>query len=147
MPAGKLCRHSYRNGRQAACPSGQARRSAGAHTAGDRPLGLPELIEAYQYSQASSRNVPLVCAGRDFAPGTDAGAALEGALGGNAIAIGEVPDDTARQVRRPPCRHIRRGPWGHLWADDPRVAEMADWRIRSLMDLPSLVTQGQFKIT
>ena len=60
--------------------------------------GLPELIEAYQYSQASSRNVPLVCAGRDFAPGTDAAAQLEGALGGNAIAIGEVPDDTLRHL-------------------------------------------------
>jgi HAD superfamily hydrolase (TIGR01549 family) len=43
--------------------------------------------------------------------------------------------------------HIRRGPWGHLWADDPRVTEMADWRIRSLMDLPSLLTRGQFKAT
>jgi len=60
--------------------------------------GLPELIEAYQYSQASSRNVPLVCAGRDFAPGTDAAAQLEGALGGNAIAIGEVPDETLRHL-------------------------------------------------
>lgn len=35
--------------------------------------------------------------------------------------------------------HIRRGPWGYLWADDPRVAEMADWRIATLMDLPSLL--------
>jgi len=43
--------------------------------------------------------------------------------------------------------HIRRGPWGHLWADDPRVAEMADWRIGSLMDLPSLLARGQFKAT
>lgn len=60
--------------------------------------GLPELIQAYLYSQASSRNVPLVCAGRDFAPGTGAAAQLEGALGGRAIAIGEVPDDTLRQL-------------------------------------------------
>ncbi|HEY0934831.1 MAG TPA: HAD family hydrolase, partial [Trebonia sp.] len=30
--------------------------------------------------------------------------------------------------------HIRRGPWGHLWADDPRVAELADWRITSLAE-------------
>lgn len=35
--------------------------------------------------------------------------------------------------------HIRRGPWGHLWADDPRVAELADWRITSLAELPALL--------
>jgi HAD superfamily hydrolase (TIGR01549 family) len=35
--------------------------------------------------------------------------------------------------------HIRRGPWGHLWADDPRVAELADWRITSLAELPGLL--------
>jgi phosphoglycolate phosphatase-like HAD superfamily hydrolase len=35
--------------------------------------------------------------------------------------------------------HIRRGPWGHLWADDPLVARLADWRIRSLAELPALL--------
>jgi FMN phosphatase YigB (HAD superfamily) len=35
--------------------------------------------------------------------------------------------------------HIRRGPWGHLWADDPRVAKLADWRIASLSELPALL--------
>jgi HAD superfamily hydrolase (TIGR01549 family) len=35
--------------------------------------------------------------------------------------------------------HIRRGPWGHLWADDPRVADLADWRITSLAELPALL--------
>ena len=35
--------------------------------------------------------------------------------------------------------HIRRGPWGHLWADDPRVAKLADWRITSLAELPGLL--------
>lgn len=34
--------------------------------------------------------------------------------------------------------HIRRGPWGHLWADTPQAAA-ADWRITSLLDLPPLV--------
>ncbi|MBE4791038.1 HAD family hydrolase [Streptomyces caniscabiei] len=34
--------------------------------------------------------------------------------------------------------HIRRGPWGHLWADDPEVAAAADWRIESLTDLIAL---------
>ena len=35
--------------------------------------------------------------------------------------------------------HIRRGPWGHLWADDPGVVAAADWRIDSLTQLTSIV--------
>lgn len=31
--------------------------------------------------------------------------------------------------------HLRRGPWGHLWADDPDVALTADLRIDSLTEL------------
>jgi HAD superfamily hydrolase (TIGR01549 family) len=34
---------------------------------------------------------------------------------------------------------IRRGPWGHLWADDPSVIDLADWRIDDLNELPSLL--------
>lgn len=34
--------------------------------------------------------------------------------------------------------HLRRGPWGHLWADQPEAAG-ADWRIDSLYQLPDLV--------
>ncbi|MFG3439956.1 HAD family hydrolase [Nonomuraea sp. NPDC047897] len=33
--------------------------------------------------------------------------------------------------------HIRRGPWGYLWADDP-VAAAADWRITTLTELANL---------
>ncbi|WP_018352107.1 HAD family hydrolase [Longispora albida] len=36
---------------------------------------------------------------------------------------------------------IRRGPWGHLWADDPAVTATADWIISSLAELPDLLTQ------
>ncbi|WP_328914585.1 MULTISPECIES: HAD family hydrolase [unclassified Streptomyces] len=35
--------------------------------------------------------------------------------------------------------HLRRGPWGHLWADDPEVVAAADWRITSLTELIALV--------
>ncbi|MEH0424530.1 HAD family hydrolase [Streptomyces sp. B21-083] len=35
--------------------------------------------------------------------------------------------------------HIRRGPWGHLWANDPDVVAMADWRIDSLTQLTEIV--------
>ncbi|MEU8971776.1 HAD family hydrolase [Streptomyces monashensis] len=36
--------------------------------------------------------------------------------------------------------HIRRGPWGHLWADDADVAAAADWCIDSLTQLSGIVT-------
>ncbi|MEV2217442.1 HAD family hydrolase [Streptomyces sp. NPDC050997] len=35
--------------------------------------------------------------------------------------------------------HLRRGPWGHLWADDPEVVARADWRIDSLSQLTSII--------
>ena len=38
---------------------------------------------------------------------------------------------------------IRRGPWGYLWADDPQTRKLADWRIRSLLELPALVRAAQ----
>ncbi|WAL95274.1 HAD family hydrolase [Streptomyces sp. Je 1-369] len=37
--------------------------------------------------------------------------------------------------------HLRRGPWGHLWADDPRVIEAADYRVDSLTDLTAALTR------
>lgn len=37
--------------------------------------------------------------------------------------------------------HIRRGPWGHWWADDPAVRAETDWSINSLMDLVAIVRQ------
>lgn len=35
--------------------------------------------------------------------------------------------------------HLRRGPWGHLWAGDPEVAAAADWRIDGLTQLVDIV--------
>ncbi|MGW3011707.1 HAD family hydrolase [Streptomyces sp. NPDC001219] len=35
--------------------------------------------------------------------------------------------------------HLRRGPWGHLWADTPAAAA-ADWRIEGIDDLLPLVS-------
>jgi HAD superfamily hydrolase (TIGR01662 family) len=37
--------------------------------------------------------------------------------------------------------HIRRGPWGHLWADDPKTLAAADWSINSLADLTSITAR------
>jgi HAD superfamily hydrolase (TIGR01549 family) len=36
---------------------------------------------------------------------------------------------------------IRRGPWGYLWAGDPRVRKLADWRITTLTELPELLAR------
>ncbi|MFE2019411.1 HAD family hydrolase [Streptomyces sp. NPDC059499] len=35
--------------------------------------------------------------------------------------------------------HIRRGAYGHWWADHPDVTETADWCVNALTDLPALV--------
>jgi len=35
--------------------------------------------------------------------------------------------------------HIRRGPWGFRHADDPDLCAAADWRIRSLIELPGIL--------
>lgn len=35
--------------------------------------------------------------------------------------------------------HLRRGPWGYLYANDARLVAAADWRIDSLLELPALV--------
>ncbi len=34
---------------------------------------------------------------------------------------------------------LKRGPWGHLWAQDRVVLERATWVIDSLVQLPALV--------
>ncbi|MFF1418302.1 HAD family hydrolase [Streptomyces sp. NPDC058280] len=38
--------------------------------------------------------------------------------------------------------HLRRGPWGYLWADDPDVVAAADWRIDNLTQLASIAEDG-----
>ncbi|MGW4834820.1 HAD family hydrolase [Streptomyces globisporus] len=37
--------------------------------------------------------------------------------------------------------HLRRGPLGHWWADDPQVRAAADWSIDSLTDLLTIVAR------
>ncbi|GLY17817.1 HAD family hydrolase [Kineosporia rhizophila] len=38
---------------------------------------------------------------------------------------------------------VRRGPWGHLWADDAEVRRTADWVVGSLRELPALLGPRQ----
>ncbi|OEJ95917.1 HAD family hydrolase [Streptomyces thermolilacinus] len=38
--------------------------------------------------------------------------------------------------------HLRRGPWGHYWADDPEVRAAADYSVGSLHEVVDLVRAG-----
>ncbi|WP_159944010.1 MULTISPECIES: HAD family hydrolase [unclassified Nocardiopsis] len=38
---------------------------------------------------------------------------------------------------------LRRGPWGHLWANDPVLVTAADWTIDCLKELTDLVVKAQ----
>ncbi|MFI1701939.1 HAD family hydrolase [Streptomyces bobili] len=57
--------------------------------------------------------------------------------------VGDHPANDLHPAARAGLRtaHLRRGPWGHLWADDPAVVAAADWRISSLSELAAIVGQ------
>ncbi|QDY81037.1 HAD family hydrolase [Streptomyces qinzhouensis] len=40
--------------------------------------------------------------------------------------------------------HLRRGPWGFYWADDPKVRSTADWCIDALHDLLPIATREKW---
>lgn len=52
------------------------------------------------------------------------------------VYVGDHPanDITPARAAGLKTAHIRRGPWGYLWADEP-VAKAADWRVSSLTEL------------
>ncbi|MDJ0462313.1 HAD family hydrolase [Streptomyces sp. H27-C3] len=56
--------------------------------------------------------------------------------------VGDHPVNDLYPAKKAGLRaaHIRRGPWGYLWADDPEVVAAADWRIDSLTELTPIVT-------
>lgn len=53
------------------------------------------------------------------------------------VYVGDHPANDVHPAKQAGLKvaHLRRGPWGHLWADDPEVVAAADWRIDSLYDL------------
>ncbi|MFJ9617381.1 HAD family hydrolase [Streptomyces noursei] len=61
---------------------------------------------------------------------------LAGAEAGEVLYVGDHPQNDVLPARAAGLRtaHLRRGPWGHLWADDEN-ALAADWRIGSLTEL------------
>lgn len=67
-------------------------------------------------------------------------AQVVGAAGAEAHEVLYVGDHPANDVGPAAAAglqtaHLRRGPWGHLWADDPDVALAADLRVGSLAEL------------
>jgi HAD superfamily hydrolase (TIGR01662 family) len=57
------------------------------------------------------------------------------------VYVGDHPSNDVFPAKAAGLRaaHIRRGPWGHLWADDPDVVAAADWRIDSLTQLTTII--------
>ncbi|WP_055699390.1 HAD family hydrolase [Streptomyces silaceus] len=68
---------------------------------------------------------------------------LEAAQAGprETLHVGDHPAHDIFPARQAGLRtaHIRRGPWGHLWAEDEAVAEAADWQIDGLIGLSALL--------
>ncbi|MEV6317113.1 HAD family hydrolase [Streptomyces sp. NPDC051776] len=56
------------------------------------------------------------------------------------VYVGDHPANDVGPAKAAGLRvaHIRRGPWGHLWAGSP-VAAAADWHIGALTELPALL--------
>ncbi|MFI6644525.1 HAD family hydrolase [Streptomyces sp. NPDC050504] len=55
--------------------------------------------------------------------------------------VGDHPQNDVFPAKAAGLRaaHLHRGPWGHLWADNPEVIAAADWRISSLTELTDLI--------
>ncbi|MBV7672085.1 HAD family hydrolase [Streptomyces halstedii] len=66
-----------------------------------------------------------------------------GAAAAETLYVGDHPVNDVFPAKASGLRvaHLRRGPWGHWWADDPEVRAAADWSIDSLTDLLSLVAR------
>ncbi len=63
---------------------------------------------------------------------------------GEIVYVGDHRDLDVVPARKAGLRTvlIRRGPWGHLWAEDPITQANADWVIEALEELPSLLADG-----
>ncbi|MEV0826298.1 HAD family hydrolase [Nonomuraea rubra] len=55
------------------------------------------------------------------------------------VYVGDHPSNDVTPAKAAGLRaaHVRRGPWGHLWADGREVAA-ADWRVSSLTELAGI---------
>ncbi|KPI08946.1 HAD-superfamily hydrolase, subfamily IA, variant 1 [Actinobacteria bacterium OK074] len=67
---------------------------------------------------------------------------VSGAAPHETVYVGDHPANDLFPAKAAGLRtaHIRRGPWGHLWADDVAVVAAADWRVDSLTQLIAIVS-------
>ncbi|MFD4246224.1 HAD family hydrolase [Streptomyces sp. NPDC058525] len=66
---------------------------------------------------------------------------VSGASAAETLYVGDHPQNDVFPAAAAGLRtaHLRRGPWGHWWADDPHVRASAAWSIDSLAELPDIV--------
>lgn len=66
---------------------------------------------------------------------------MSGASPDSTLYVGDHPADDLFPAKSCGLRaaHIRRGPYGHWWADHPDVLETADWRVSALTNSPALL--------
>lgn len=67
---------------------------------------------------------------------------LAGSSAAETVYVGDHPANDVGPAAAYGLRtaHLRRGPWGHFWADDPEVRSSADWSIDGLHDLLPIVS-------
>ncbi|MEU5092064.1 HAD family hydrolase [Streptomyces sp. NPDC021356] len=60
---------------------------------------------------------------------------------GRTLYVGDHPANDVFPAKAAGLRaaHLRRGPWGRLWADVPEVVQAADWSIDSLAQLAGII--------
>ncbi|MDX2406485.1 HAD family hydrolase [Streptomyces microflavus] len=65
---------------------------------------------------------------------------VSGAPARDTVYVGDHPANDTFPAARAGLRtaHIRRGPWGYLWAGDDQVNSTAEWVIHSLMELTDI---------
>ncbi|WP_327235593.1 HAD family hydrolase [Streptomyces sp. NBC_01317] len=68
--------------------------------------------------------------------------AASGTIADQTLYVGDHPANDVFPAAAAGLRvaHLRRGPWGRLWADDPDVVAAADWRVNGLEELIDVVT-------
>lgn len=66
-----------------------------------------------------------------------------GVPAGEILYVGDHPQNDVFPARAAGLRtaHLRRGPWGYLWAADPELIAAADYRVGSLTELAPLIAQ------
>ncbi len=109
--------------------------------AGDRTARAGELLRALDLPAdlvVTSEEWGVAKPGREFFARV---LEVSGASPGATLYVGDHPADDLFPAKSCGLRaaHIRRGPYGHWWADHPDVLETADWRVSALTELPALL--------